>query len=91
VGEAPGWPVSSVQQYAIANAFAGVQGYAFAVAFARASLPAHTVPAAQTTSLGTVLRGRVRHHVIVPSECVDGEFWLTMVKTLKLKEENFKL
>jgi len=90
VGEAPGRPISSVQQHAITNAVAGVQGHAFAVAFARAPLSAHTVPAAQTTSLGTVLRGRVCHHFIIPSECVDGEFWLTVVNNLKTKKRKLK-
>jgi len=79
VGEAPGRPVSSVQQHSITNAVAGIQGHAFAAAASRAPLPAHAVPAAQTTSLGTVLRSRVRHHVIIPSECVDDAFWLIVV------------
>lgn len=68
LGQTAGRPVSPVQQHAVPHAVAGVPGHAAAVAVARTPLPAHSVPAAQTTSLGTVLRGRVGHHVVVSSK-----------------------
>lgn len=67
LGQATGRPVALVQQHAVPDAVAGVQGHAVAVAVARTPLSAHALPTAQTASLGTVLRSRVGHHVVVPS------------------------
>lgn len=66
VGQAAGRPVPPVQQHAVPDAAPGVQGHAAAAATARPPLSTHAVPPAQTTSLGTVLRGRVGHHFVVP-------------------------
>jgi len=85
LGEASGRSISFVQQHAITNTFAGIQSYTFAVATARAPLSAHTFPATQTTSLGTILRGSVRYYVIIPSEYIDNKFKLTTEKTKKKK------
>jgi len=67
LGQAAGRPVALVQQHAIPDAAAGVQSHAVAAAVARAPLSAHALPAAQTAPVGTVLRSRVGHHVLVPS------------------------
>lgn len=55
VGQVAGRSVAPVQQHAVQDVVAGLQGHAAVAAVTWPPLSAHAFPAAQATSLGTVL------------------------------------